>query len=799
MASNATNRFPGDGVTSSYEINFVGQYLDRTHVFAYIEDNLTNVRTPVPINADNWLNDTTVQGLPVVPVGSTMVIYRKTPAAPLVDFVNGAWLTPTALDTATRQGLFKAVEAGDLEGGVVAGGGGAVDWADVQNKPVASATVPGIVKVGSNLSIEPDGTLHAAAAGGGVTDHGALSGLSDDDHPQYFNQSRGDERYSQTAHTHAIGSITVPGGTTTGQVPTFNGTALVMATPSSGGGASIPTIVYIGDSLGSDHPNLAPSPAVQLERTLNAGGFACKVVNLSVNGHTFYRANTTAVFGVQTVVQRAIALNPSAVVVALGINDTVLNVDSRTLTDVQADATTFFSTLRAALPSIPIVAGTELAYDKVNFVPSTLKNRGVIPLLMTLRSSGVLSGCWCSEILEDAVAVGTQTAYSNFASLDTTIRGLGTVDAVITLDLWKIARLGLCSTDGLHMTAMGSNLVATTWRKAFQTVPALASIAPNLRTLNYGPFDGFMNTDGTVETGGIWDLLMQASGSDWATKSYSATGQHTARQGGPWSHFNPAAWFLPSKGTYKPNTLDYETGAVFSWELRGLAPNASVQSSVDGGAWVTIGTTTHRGDYIGSGVLPVSVGTYVFRYKVENEIHGPVNIVVTAGSSGTSWKPKVISGANLAATPQTISTPMSRTYIDFDPANVVSSDAALTFTKSGIESRIQVNVPAGKSVWVRFACTQLVSGSAGVDTLWILGAEFLTAGMVTMFNVQMDGKYSPSPGYALVLSGTFVGKFTASTIIVPWVLTSGSGSGAIASAAANGNSSFWSLEVINEI
>ncbi|MEM7810546.1 MAG: hypothetical protein AAF532_03575 [Planctomycetota bacterium] len=31
--------------------------------------------------------------------------------------------------------------------------------------------------------------------GGGTTDHGALSGLGDDDHPQYLNQARGDARY----------------------------------------------------------------------------------------------------------------------------------------------------------------------------------------------------------------------------------------------------------------------------------------------------------------------------------------------------------------------------------------------------------------------------------------------------------------------------------------------------------------------------------------------------------------------------------------------------------------------------
>lgn len=40
--------------------------------------------------------------------------------------------------------------------------------------------------------------------GGGVTDHGALTGLSNDDHPQYHNDARGDARYallSNAAHT----------------------------------------------------------------------------------------------------------------------------------------------------------------------------------------------------------------------------------------------------------------------------------------------------------------------------------------------------------------------------------------------------------------------------------------------------------------------------------------------------------------------------------------------------------------------------------------------------------------------
>lgn len=39
-----------------------------------------------------------------------------------------------------------------------------------------------------------------AGGGGGVTDHGFLTGLADDDHTQYHNNARGDARYVQLSN-----------------------------------------------------------------------------------------------------------------------------------------------------------------------------------------------------------------------------------------------------------------------------------------------------------------------------------------------------------------------------------------------------------------------------------------------------------------------------------------------------------------------------------------------------------------------------------------------------------------------
>ena len=118
MALYATNRFPGGGSTTSYEFNFVGKYIARSHVKVYQEDNATKVRTYVSINDSNFLNDTTLRNLPVTPVGSTLVIHRETTKPPLVDFVNGSRFTEYNMDLVARQGLFVAMEAmdaGDLD------------------------------------------------------------------------------------------------------------------------------------------------------------------------------------------------------------------------------------------------------------------------------------------------------------------------------------------------------------------------------------------------------------------------------------------------------------------------------------------------------------------------------------------------------------------------------------------------------------------------------------------------------------------------------------------------------------
>ena len=56
--------------------------------------------------------------------------------------------------------------------------------------------------VANTMTISSSGT-----GGGGITDHGGLTGLSDDDHGQYHNDARGDARYTLIGHTHVIADM----------------------------------------------------------------------------------------------------------------------------------------------------------------------------------------------------------------------------------------------------------------------------------------------------------------------------------------------------------------------------------------------------------------------------------------------------------------------------------------------------------------------------------------------------------------------------------------------------------------
>ena len=104
------NRFPGDGGTTVWNLNFAGGYLRREHVKAYTEDAVGNtVERTIEFLADNQ-----VRVEPAVALGLTLVVYRDTPKdSPLANFTDGSVVNEKNLDLVTEQSIFGVAEMVD--------------------------------------------------------------------------------------------------------------------------------------------------------------------------------------------------------------------------------------------------------------------------------------------------------------------------------------------------------------------------------------------------------------------------------------------------------------------------------------------------------------------------------------------------------------------------------------------------------------------------------------------------------------------------------------------------------------
>lgn len=113
----ALNRYPGNGVTTQWDIAFAGVspgYISQEHVTAYMVNNTTAAETPIILTPANFILPTRLQITPAVPAGYTLVIRRNTPKdKPLLDYNDGALMIEKNLDTSNLQNVYAVAEMVD--------------------------------------------------------------------------------------------------------------------------------------------------------------------------------------------------------------------------------------------------------------------------------------------------------------------------------------------------------------------------------------------------------------------------------------------------------------------------------------------------------------------------------------------------------------------------------------------------------------------------------------------------------------------------------------------------------------
>lgn len=374
-------------------------------------------------------------------------------------------------------------------------------------------------------------------------------------------------------------------------------------------------IAVLGDSLAAQNGALSTSWPAILETLINASGnIRVEVGNFAINGHTYFQAQNVDSFGLGvTALDACIAYEPDYVIDALGFNDTIMGVDARTVTQVQSDASNLYAALRNALPSVHIVSAGTQPYDYANSTVGTLVNRNVLPINFTLDTTGILANSYTSEIMWNAVDAGTQSVHGDWNTLSTHVNALA--DTASIIDYWKIARLGCVGSDSLHPTDTASVL------QAAYVLQTLSSVISGLADQDY-PVWSNPNT--------IFTSTLTWNGTDYNT-TYTAGAEHLSRTFGTGLRLHPDTWYLPTKSTFFVLDEVVDANQPFSWFVSNAHPNTTVEASIDGGSFVSLGSSTD-----GSGmsqaisINPVgTTGLYTFRYKIGNEIHGPYSLDFT--------------------------------------------------------------------------------------------------------------------------------------------------------------------------
>ena len=391
----------------------------------------------------------------------------------------------------------------------------------------------------------------------------------------------------------------------------------------------------LGDSLAAQNAILEnPWPEV-FRQTM--GGLDSNVLmfNCSVDGNSFYRANTNVVSNGLTATQACVARGPQLVLVNLGYNDAVTNIDSRSLVQIEADALATFTAL-AAIPGVTIVYVSELIYDSSNFTPATCQNKGIIPYWWNLNGAAPITGYYSSEITGNAIAAAVQTALANWVSLDTYIRGLSQVNATITQNFFKVYRLGLSQVDGLHPAQLAAQLLSAYVIKGLKGQSFFSGLFPEF--IDQTAYGGA----GLIDPDSYFSDCLSVSGTGYV-QNVTVEGERVSRQMLPYERNAVVNWFMPYKTTFNHTPLsaaaDLSQNIVNT--VQNGPPGATISISVDGAGFSSLGVATDdRGNFINTGSTWSAIGgllggsgAHTLRYAIGTEAYGPFSITNSAAAN----------------------------------------------------------------------------------------------------------------------------------------------------------------------
>lgn len=384
------------------------------------------------------------------------------------------------------------------------------------------------------------------------------------------------------------------------------------------------TIAVIGDSLSAYYPLTGESWPPMLETYLNnSGSRKFRVLNFSVGSNTCYRANTEALYGTMTASQAVVAAKPDIVIVALGGGDVLTGFGGRTLAQAKTDATTLFTALRTGLPSAVICHVPIIFHDNTHGTPSTLINRQVVPFFWSKPTTGIFTGCISMERGGDAVSSAQRTRYVDLADFYSHIAGLTQVNKILSMNLFRVARVGGLGPDGLHVNELGKKMQLGYMVKSLTSAvhSVFGELAPK----------GFVSWE---DPDTLFTSVLQSSGAggQWVARTdVPDPVEHLTRQDDSFGLLDVELWALGYRMVVSISRTSMKTTERATISFFGGRRGLPIYLSINDGAFLSeaVATLNSKGSALAELFPALGAINYTIRYKVGGEIYGPVTFTGT--------------------------------------------------------------------------------------------------------------------------------------------------------------------------
>lgn len=541
----------------------------------------------------------------------------------------------------------------------------------------ATSTLPGIAGY-VPTPVAGDETKFLTGAGtwagqvGGITDHGALTGLADDDHSQYHNDARGDLRYAPLVHTHSemTGATALMAGSA-GYVPIPNAgdqdkflkadgnwTAIATSNP-----LSVYSITRKLNATGQQGFTSTTPAAINLSASttnINVGGFSASLAtgSLTVNTTGNYQINFTAYIddnaGTASGLNIFLAVNGVDVVQSAGTADATFSISSS------------IDTVR------PLVAGDVLTLKAASTDGETLNVQGFDFSVVQLASA-------ISPIVSTVAEYGSKTLAANE---DVNVSATLWVDRTLSINLpsagtyrlfWSAS--GELADAGTVEVALSGRLFNTTTSTAYTQSTAII-VGYDSPTASVSTRIGNGAGSAIVTVTGSNTVVLQTRMSVLSSAVTVIMGDSYAR-GTTYIAYEKVAGQLPAD-VFVGATAGVAGGSGFV-----PAPAAGDQAKflTGAGTWATPALTSN--DQSASGYF--DLGNMRIQWGTFTQGSGVANITLPAAFANTSY--------TLTGNVQSV-TPTTSTYGTAFSGKTTTSFITITTSHNGVS----VNVSASQTV-----------------------------------------------------------------------------------------------------